>query len=781
MHHLDKFLYGLRAGCLIFLLTTPPIEAFAQQRVVYIAGRVLDRERQSPIAQVAVRLLKTNAITETDSSGNFFLTWRLGERRTLEFRRWGYLSHQLELPAAPAVDTLKITVELVPAPLRLYEVEVVGERARAVEPLPTSRSAIGIVRRPGAFEDPLRSLQQLPGVTLRNDWDSQISLRGATPDQTLIVIDGFVLPNPYRLQFALGGGMSLVNTGMLSRVSLAKGGFSPRFGDRVAGLIVFETQSPLEEKSGELRLTVFDASNTLSLPFAEGRAGVLLSARRNYHDALTKLASFDNFAVPRWQDVQLKTTCQLSARHQIDALSIGSKEWLQLKLGENSKDKINERAQTAFAGVLHRWFAASQTLWENYFSTLQNPSALSYAFHNDTTLADYRFDDRSWHWRSELSWQNHNDATWLVGIEMSWQRQWADLNFYPHNADSPLVLPENFRGRRWRRLVAAYGEHRLNLNDVSTLNLGLRLAGQNRNEDMNAEPRVTLTRKKGRTHLRLHWGLYYQTLDWQSLFRREWPMDISAWQTLPNERAILWSGDFSVKLGKQFEFGAGVYWRHLNPLLVPIDESEGTVLEFRQNVVGAEQISDLMANRPRVSRGRQAGIDLVLSKAARRWHFNLRYTYSRSLMRDLDDRKWIAAATDRPHDWALDFSRRLFGVIELSSVFRYSSGNPYSPVIALNRDLNHRRWPSGNRFIYGERNSRRQPEYLRFDLRGTYEFAALGAAWQIYAEWLNATNHQNLYQYLWTTEDDEDNIYSIVRQPITMMPQLVVGGIAVRF
>jgi hypothetical protein len=225
MHHLDKFWSGRHTGCLIFLLTIAPIEIIAQPRVVHISGRVLDRERQLPIAQVAVRLLKTSVITETDSSGIFFLTWRISARRTLEFRRWGYLSHLFELPAMPTVDTLKITVELVSVPLRLYEIDVVGERIRASEPLPASRSAIGIVRQPGAFEDPLRSLQQLPGVTLRNDWDSQILLRGATPDQTLIVIDGFVLSNPYRLQFALGGGMSLVNTGMLQRVSLSKGGF----------------------------------------------------------------------------------------------------------------------------------------------------------------------------------------------------------------------------------------------------------------------------------------------------------------------------------------------------------------------------------------------------------------------------------------------------------------------------------------------------------------------------------------------------------------------------
>jgi len=786
MQNFSQLKSSLRRFGWICLLTASATHAFGQQNVVPVSGRVLDRERQSPVALVAVRLLKTNVQTQTDSSGKFFLAARLDKSRTLEFNRLGYLSHQLELPAATSADTLKIAIELIPAPLQLYDIEIVGERIQKTEPLPASRSAIGIVRQPGAFEDPLRSLQQLPGVTLRSDWDSQISIRGATPDQTLIVIDGFVLPNPYRLQFALGGGMSLVNAGMLSRVSLSKGGFSARFGDRIAGLIVFETKSPLVEKYGELRLTVFDASQTLALPLKNGRAGVLLAVRRNYHDALTKFVSLENFAVPRWQDAQCKATYHLSSRQQLDALLIGSAERLNLNFGKATKGEIREQSQTLFAGLAHRWFVATQTLWENYLGVFQNPSELRYQFGKDTTVASYRYDDRSWYWRSELSWQNTPTAQWLAGLEISWQRQWADLRFNPHNADSPLVLPENFRGRRWRRLVAAYGEHQRRLNEFTTLSISLRLAGQHRNEKLNAEPRVTLAGAKWGGHYRLHGGVYYQTLDWQSLFRREWPMDIRAWQTLPDERAFLTSGDYAFALGKQFEFGVGVYWRHMHPFIVPIDESEGTILEFRQNPSGVKEFSELMANRPRVTSARQAGIELVLSKTARYWHLNVRYTFSRSLMRDLDERKWIPAATDRPHDVALDLSGAPFERLKLSGALRYGSGNPYSPVVAINRDLHHHRWPSQNRFIYGERNSWRYPEYLRFDLRGAYDFSTWGAAWQIYIEWLNATNHRNLYQYLWADDvDEEDNrndkMARISRQPITMMPQLVVGGLALRF
>jgi hypothetical protein len=149
-------------------------------------------------------------------------------------------------------------------------------------------------------------------------------------------------------------------------------------------------------------------------------------------------------------------------------------------------------------------------------------------------------------------------------------------------------------------------------------------------------------------------------------------------------------------------------------------------------------------------------------------------------MRDLDDTAWIEAATDRPHDFSLDLSHRFGGAFELSGLLRYSSGNPYAPIIAVERDYNHQRWPKGSRFIYAARNSHRYPDYLRVDLRGTYRFHVLGINGQLFVEWLNFTNHENIYQYLWAgTEELEDR--KLVKHTISTLPRLVTGGVAVRF
>jgi hypothetical protein len=104
------------------------------------------------------------------------------------------------------------------------------------------------------------------------------------------------------------------------------------------------------------------------------------------------------------------------------------------------------------------------------------------------------------------------------------------------------------------------------------------------------------------------------------------------------------------------------------------------------------------------------------------------------------------------------------------------------------KDINHWRWPRFYRFIHAPRNSRRHPDYFRIDLRAALSGAVLGASYQFYLEWLNVTNHRNVYQILWsqTRWRDENELeqsapVDIRQNRIIMLPRLVVGGIAVRF
>jgi hypothetical protein len=231
------------------------------------------------------------------------------------------------------------------------------------------------------------------------------------------------------------------------------------------------------------------------------------------------------------------------------------------------------------------------------------------------------------------------------------------------------------------------------------------------------------------------------------------------------------------------ELALAVYRRDLDPLIVLIDESEGMVLELRERKTLGEIViqPELQANRPRLTKGSYYGIEAAWSFAQPWWRAVLHYAYARSYMRDLDDREWIAAATDRPHDAALDLSFKPVRQIEFSGHARYTTGNPYSPVLAIERDPYHDRWPAGYRFIYAPRNSGRYPDYFRLDLRLSHSFQGLNGDWQVYVECLNVANRQNIYQILWTPGEDVETVPNAVRRRIPMLPRLFLGGIAVSF
>src|SRR5262245_38655291 len=182
----------------VVIFVAVSVRLFAQPESAFVHGQVIESQQKEGIAQVAVRLPDLGIHAETDSAGRFLL--RLPARRaaTVEFRRWGYLSQTRRLPAIAAGESLRCLITLVPSPIAFDGVVVMGERFVEKTPALVSHSATHALRQPGALEDPLRALQQIPGVSLRSDWDSQISVRGATADQNLVVIDGFTLPNPYR-------------------------------------------------------------------------------------------------------------------------------------------------------------------------------------------------------------------------------------------------------------------------------------------------------------------------------------------------------------------------------------------------------------------------------------------------------------------------------------------------------------------------------------------------------------------------------------------------------
>ncbi len=199
-----------------------------------ISGIVKDKNTGEPLPFVNVSVSRTSNGTESNVDGYFTLVQIPNDTTSLEVSYIGYKNKTIFLTPRTPIDLL---IELEPQSISLDEVTVVGEREellRATEKTSMLKlSPAKIAALPSVGEkDIMRSFQLMPGVSAANENSSGLYVRGGTPDQTLVLYDGF---NVYHVEH-LFGFFSAFNPNAVKDVQLYKGGFESKFGGRVGSV-----------------------------------------------------------------------------------------------------------------------------------------------------------------------------------------------------------------------------------------------------------------------------------------------------------------------------------------------------------------------------------------------------------------------------------------------------------------------------------------------------------------------------------------------------------------
>jgi len=148
--------------------------------------------------------------------------------------------------------------------------------------------------------DLLRSVQLLPGIEARSDYAAGFNVRGGESDQSLILIDGFPIYNP----FHLGGLFSTFIDATVGNVALHKGGLAARYGGRLSGVLDVQSAEPASaDLHGTADVSLVSSSASVGRTFADGEGSWLVAARRTYADAVVNLIKPDAFPY-HFQDVQ---------------------------------------------------------------------------------------------------------------------------------------------------------------------------------------------------------------------------------------------------------------------------------------------------------------------------------------------------------------------------------------------------------------------------------------------------------------------------------------------
>lgn len=131
--------------------------------------------------------------------------------------------------------------------------------------------------------DVMRSIAALPGVSGGIDGGGDLNVRGGSPDQNLILLDGSPVFNSSHLL----GVFSVFNPDIVKNVEFYKGAFPARFGGRVSSIVDISTKDGnMQEYHGEAGIGLIAARVMAEGPIVKGKTSFLVSARRSYIDLL---------------------------------------------------------------------------------------------------------------------------------------------------------------------------------------------------------------------------------------------------------------------------------------------------------------------------------------------------------------------------------------------------------------------------------------------------------------------------------------------------------------
>ncbi|MBX3229132.1 MAG: TonB-dependent receptor plug domain-containing protein [Labilithrix sp.] len=214
-----------------------------------------------------------------------------------------------------------VALSLVARRAHADDVEAVVVRGGKTPPGSTSSDSLArneVRQLPGAFGDPFRAVEAVPGMTPVLSGLPYFYVRGAPPGNVGYYFDGVRVP--YLFHFGLGP--AVIHPALIAKTELHRGGYPASVGRYAGGVIESTAMPPSERLHGEGQLRLIDAGALVEAPFANGRGSALASARYSYTAALFNLLQSDTTL--DYRDYQARVSFQLGEHDTISFLGFGA-------------------------------------------------------------------------------------------------------------------------------------------------------------------------------------------------------------------------------------------------------------------------------------------------------------------------------------------------------------------------------------------------------------------------------------------------------------------------
>ncbi len=264
---------------------------FAQATV---RGTVLDRANGEPIIYGNVYLKGTTFGTNTDING-FYTLANVPEGEYILMATYiGYDTVRTEVKIPPkGLTTKNLFMEENSVKLGVVDISARREQARTevrISKVTVSPKQIKALPSTGGDADIVQYLQVLPGIISTGDQGGQLFIRGGSPVQNKILLDGMIIYNPFHSI----GFYSIFETELIKNVDVLTGGFNAEHGGRISAVVDISTRDGNKSRyGGQFSLSPFMYKGLIEGPiikFQEGKssASFVLTSKRSIIDQTSK-------------------------------------------------------------------------------------------------------------------------------------------------------------------------------------------------------------------------------------------------------------------------------------------------------------------------------------------------------------------------------------------------------------------------------------------------------------------------------------------------------------
>lgn len=744
----------------IFSLFSEPVPAPDNAK---INGYVYDESNNETLVGATVFLINTKKGTYTNRSGFFSIADIEPGTYRVRVSMIGYETVEREIKLNKT-QILRDDFRLKPVSLKTDEISITAEREVETRQITISRVNVPVSQikeiRIGGESDVFRSLQYLPGVLTSSQLSSGLFIRGGSPDQNLVLIDGSTVYNPSHLF----GFISTFNSDAIKDVELIKGGYPAEYGSRLSSVINI-TQKDGNRNKFEGLGSLGMLSSKLSLEGPLGNGSWFIAGRRTYLELIKMLIDTDpTNPIPdfNFYDVNAKITQDFSDNDRV------------FLSGFISNDDFDYNS-SGFSVKLYMGNKAGSLRWSHIFGgnlfTMVNLTGSKYTngFRQDLSGFLMRVENNitDYSLKATSEWYVDNDLTVNLGTEITNYIFEYFSNFSGETGDVEEGYNEgsrtNLKYHDW--VYSAFTQVNYRLFYLLSLQAGLRLNYWDYSNQLLLDPRLAIRYQFDEDFaVKASFGYFHQYLRLAgdenfSLFDTWLPTD----KTVNPSSAVHYILSFETKPFDEINVNLDIYYKDMRNISI----INPTALEV-------VDIKDIFYEGDAKAYGMEIFAQRRIGKLAGWFGYALGWVTAK--FDEVNNGEEFRPKFDRRHDLKLVLQYELDEKWQFGATFMFQSGQSYTGATS--------RFQSGmpgdnygwGKVIPSKRYGLRLPPSHQLNLSASYKTTIFGLPSRLILDIFNVYNRRDILMRYYNTQSEK----SIV-EDVRLLPIIPTFSIEVKF